>query len=84
MHFFHKAKIVSWECKTESENEVNTIQTWKHLHQKLDSKVKFDDYIHVDNEASVTAEITGDLTMVWQWKTRKKTMAIIKISLNMA
>jgi hypothetical protein len=34
------------------------------LCQKLDAKVKLDDFIHVDNEASVTAEVAGDLAMM--------------------
>lgn len=83
MHCFHKARIVPWESKTESENEVNITKNWKHLCQKLNSKVKLDDYIHVNNEVTVTVDGTEDLAMVWQWKTKKKTMAIIKISPNM-
>ena len=74
-HCFHKATIVSWECKIESENEVNITKNSKHLHQKLESKVKLDDYICVNKKVSVTADGTGDLAMLWQWRT-KKMMAI--------
>jgi len=47
-----------------SENEVNITKNWKDLHQKLDSKVKLDDYICVNNEVTVTGDGTGDLAMV--------------------
>lgn len=61
VQLFHKAGNVSWERKTESERDINIVKNWQNLCQKLDAKVKLDDFIHVDNEASATAEVTGDL-----------------------
>jgi hypothetical protein len=64
IHCFHKARIVSSECKTVSEYEVNITKNWKHLHHKLHSKVKMYHYICVNNEVTVTADGTVDLVMV--------------------
>jgi len=58
-HCFHKATIVYSEWKTESENEVNITKNWKHLHQKLESKVKLDDYIRVNKKSVLLQMVQG-------------------------
>jgi hypothetical protein len=58
---FHKAgNVPRNECERESGIDADMVNNWQHLCQKLDVEVALDDFIGVDNDATVVQELTED------------------------